>query len=220
MATLKLGFALEGNSDYPIIPLLSRRVVQDTFPDVTIAPDSILRPRKRGHGFIRELPILARQLREDNVDVVIAVVDTDSTRINERLRLLREAKDRCAQEEIAVCIAEGLAVRSVEAWLLADSQAIFTVFDGDRANVSFPAPENDPSPKRTLNDIVRTLTEGREVTFVPFADALAADVQLNVLRHCCKHFDEFACNLINCVREWQRIGQSTTQVNTGATYAS
>lgn len=212
MATLKLGFALEGNSDYPIIPLLSRRVVQDTFPDVTIAPDSILRPRKRGHGFVRELPILARQLREDNVDVVIAVVDTDDTRINERLKLLREAKDQCVQTRIAVCIAEGLAVRSVEAWLLADSQAIFTVFDGDRASVSFPAPENDPSPKRTLNDIVRTLTAGREVTFVPFADVLAADIRLNVLRRYCNHFDKFARNLTNCVKEWQRVDQSTAQV--------
>lgn len=212
MATLKLGFALEGNSDYPIIPLLSRRVVQDTFPDVAIAPDSILRPRKRGHGFVRELPILARQLREDNVDVVIAVVDTDNTRINERLTLLREAKSQCTQQEIAVCIAEGLAVRSVEAWLLADPQAIFTVFDGDRTGVSFPAPENDPSPKRTLNDIVRTLTEGREVTFAPFADVLAADIQLEMLRHSCGYFDKFARNLTNCVKEWQRVGQSTIRV--------
>ena len=207
MATLKLGFALEGNSDYPIIPLLSRRVVQDTFPNITIAPDSILRPRKRGHGFIRELPIFARQLRADDVDVVIAIVDTDNTRVNERLKLLREAKDRCRQLEIAVCIAEGLAVRSVEAWLLADSQAIFKVFDGDRASVSFPAPENDPSPKRTLNDIVRTLTAGREVTFAPFADLLAVDIRLDVLRRSCGHFEKFTRDLINCVREWQRIDQ-------------
>ncbi len=145
-------------------------------PGVSIALDSILRPRKRGHGFIQELPIFSRRLREDNVDVVIAVVDTDDTRINERLKLLREAKDRCAQLEIAICIAEGLAVRSVEAWLLADLQAIFKVFDGDRSSVSIPAPENDPLPKRTLNDIVRVLIEGREVTFAPFADVLAADV--------------------------------------------
>ncbi len=213
MAMLKLGFALEGNSDYPIIPLLSRRVVQDTCPNITIAPFSILRPRKRGHGFIRELPIFARQLRADNVDVIIAVVDTDNTRLNERVKLLREAKDRCVELKIAICIAEGLAVRSVEAWLLADSQAIFKVFDGDRASVSFSAPENYPSPKRTLNDIVRSLTEGREVTFAPFADVLAADIRLDVLRHRCGHFEQFARNLTNCVKEWQRVGQSAT--NTG-----
>jgi hypothetical protein len=205
MATLKLGFALEGNSDYPIIPLLSRRVVQQTFPDIVIAPDSILRPRKRGHGFVRDLPIFARQLREDDVDIVVAVVDTDDTRIGERLKLLREAKEQCEQLNIAVCIAEGLAVRSVEAWLLADAQAIFRVFDGDRASVSFPAPENEPTPKRALNDIVRTLTDGREVTFAPFADEMTASIQLNVLRNRCKHFDEFARNLTNCVKEWQRI---------------
>jgi hypothetical protein len=206
MATLKLGFALEGNSDYPVIPLLSRRVVQQTFPNINVASDSILRPRKRGHGFVRDLPIFARQLREDDVDVVIAVVDTDDTRIGERLKLLREAKDQCEQLKIAVCIAEGLAVRSVEAWLLADSQAIFQIFDGDQASVSFPAPENDPAPKHTLNDIVRTLTDGREVSFVPFADVLTANIQLNILRRRCKYFDEFARNLTNCVKEWQRSG--------------
>ncbi len=202
---LKLGFALEGNSDYPIIPLLSRRVVRTAFPRLTIAPDSVLRPRKRGHGFIRELPIFCRRLREDGVDIVVAVVDTDNTRINERLRLLREAKELCAQGQIAVCIAEGLAVRSVEAWLLADEQAIFDVFGGKRADVSFSsAPENDPSPKRTLNNIVRTLTNGREVTFVSFADELAERIDLERLRRRCPHFDRFAGNLINCVREWQR----------------
>jgi len=103
-------------------------------------------------------------------------------------------------------------VRSVEAWMLADPQTIFDVFDGDQASVSFPAPENDPSPKRTINDIVRTLTKGREVTFAPFADVLAADIQLSVLRHRCGHFDKFARNLTNCVKEWQRIGQSTASV--------
>jgi hypothetical protein len=158
------------------------------------------------------LPIFARQLREDNVDVVIAVVDTDDTRINERLRLLREAKEQCAQLEIAVCIAEGLAVRSVEAWLLADAQAIWNVFDGDRSSVSFPAPESDPEPKRSLNDIVRTLTTGREVTFVPFADVLAAEIRLDMLRRHCGHFDRFARNLINCVREWQRVSASRTRI--------
>jgi len=205
MSTLKLGFALEGNSDYPVIPCLARRVVVEYAPQVVWAEDSILRPRKRGHGFIRELPAFAQQLRDDGVDIVVAVVDTDSTQISERRRLLREAKEHCVELGVAVCIAEGLAVRSLEAWLLADEAAVFEVFDGDRSSMTFPSPEHDPMPKVTLNRIVRALTEGREVTFASFADELAQAVRLPVLCQKCSHFDEFAHNLINCVRERQRL---------------
>jgi len=205
MPMLKLGFALEGNSDYPVIPCLARRVVLESFPETALAQASVLRPSKRGHGFIRELPTFARQLRDDGVDVVVAVVDTDATQINERLRLLREAKQRCAELGVAVCIAEGLAVRSLEAWLLADEAAVFSVFDGDRASVKFPSPEHDPMPKSTLNRIVRTLTAGREVSFASFADELAEAIRLPVLRQKCPHFDEFVRNLVNCVRERQRL---------------
>jgi hypothetical protein len=171
---------------------------------VTLAKDSVRRPRKRGHGFISELPTFARHLQNDGVDIVVAVVDTDNTLVSTRRKLLRQAKTRCTKQGIAVCIAEGLAVRTLEAWLLADEAALFKVFDGDRTQVSFPAPEKEPAPKSTLNRIVRILTEGREVTFAPFGTELAEAISLSVLRQKCRHFDEFARNLINCVKEWQR----------------
>ena len=205
MATLKLGFALEGNSDYPVIPCLARRLISEYDPQIILATNSVLRPRKRGHGFIQELSTFASQLRDDRVDIVVAVVDTDNTQIGERRRLLQEAKQRCADLGLAVCIADGLAVRSLEAWLLADEAAAFAVFDGERSNVLFPSPEQDPAPKATLNRIVRTLTNGQEVSFAPFAAELAQEIRLAVLRQRCSHFDEFARNLINCVKEWQRL---------------
>ena len=205
MSPLKLGFALEGNSDYPVIQHFARRVVQEHFPDIVAEADSVLRPRKRGHGFISELPTFARQLQDEGADIMVAVVDTDNTQIGERRQLLREAKERCVNLGVPLCIADGLAVRQLEAWLLADESAIFQVFDGNRASVTFPNPEHEPDPKTTLNHIVRTLTEGREVTFVPFADELATAIRLALLRQRCPQFDEFARNLINCVREWQRL---------------
>ena len=208
MSSLKLGYALEGNSDYPVIPILAVRVIGTEFPDLELSPDSTLRPRKRGHGFIKELPTFARQLCADGASVVVAVVDTDNTRINERRDLLRQAKQRCADLGIPVCIADGLAVRALEAWLLADERAIETVFDGDLAQIRFPNPEVEQMPKETLNKIVRTLTNGNEVTFATFANELAEAIRLNILRQRCSQFDEFARNLINCVREWQRIQEA------------
>jgi hypothetical protein len=206
---LKLGFALEGNSDYPVIPRLTRRVIAEVFPQAPLAEDSLLRPRKRGHGFISELPTFARQLQDGGAEIVVAVVDTDGTQINERLKLLREAKAQCVALLIPICIAEGLAVRKLEAWLLADEAAIFKVFDGDQTAVTFSSPEQEPDPKGRLNYIVRVLTEGREVTFASFAVELTEAIRLPLLRQRCGHFDEFARNLTNCVKQWQRLQKNS-----------
>jgi hypothetical protein len=206
MLNIKLGFALEGNSDYPIIPSLTRRVIQEYAPNTSFQPDSILRPRKRGHGFVQELPTFARQLLDDNVDIIVAVVDTDNTRVNERRQLIQLAKVRRQEIGIVACIADGLAVHALEAWLLADESAIFATFDGNRQGVQFPNPEREPSPKTTLNHIVQELTEGQEVSFVPFASELSGQIQLQILRQRCSYFDEFARNVINCVRELERLG--------------
>ncbi len=205
MRKLKLGFALEGNSDYPVIPCLTKRLVVEQFPYLSLDKHSIRRPRKRGHGFVSELPTFARQLKEDGVDIVVAVVDTDNKLLRERFEVMRKAKERCNNDGIAVCIADGLAVRKLEAWLIADEIAVFKVFDGDRAAVDFPSPENDPDPKHTLNQIVRLLTMGREVTFASYATELAESIRISVLRKKCSHFDKFAQNLLNCVKEWQRM---------------
>lgn len=206
MRSLKLGFALEGNSDYPVIPCLTRRLIAERFPQIALDEDSIRRPRKRGHGFISELPTFARQLCDDGVDILVAVVDTDNTLLSERRDLLKAAKERCRDWQIAICIAEGLAVRALEAWLLADEAAIFGVFDGDKKKViHFPAPEKEPDPKSALNRIVRTLTKGREVTFASFSQELAEAIRLSLLCQRCPQFNEFAKHLLDCIKEWQRI---------------
>ena len=205
MAVLKLGYALEGNSDYPVIPQLVRRVIIDAFPAIELASDAVLRPPKRGHGFIRDLPIFARQLHQNGVNVAVAVIDTDNVLISERRKLLSDAKSRCSELNLPLCIADGLAVRAVEAWLLADERAIFQIFDGDRTSVTFPPPEQEPTPKARLNQVVRTLTEGRELSFVSYAEELASTIRLSTLRQKCGHFDDLARNVTNCVREWQRF---------------
>jgi hypothetical protein len=205
MPTLKLGFALEGESDYRVIARLTRRAILEDVPEVVLSEDSILRPRKQGHGFVKELPTFAAQLRDDGADILVAVVDTDNSHKGERLKLLHEAKARCTELGLALCMAEGLAVRALEAWLLADEVAVFQVFDGDRASVTFPSPERDPDPKTTLNQMVRILTSGREITFASYAEELAEAIRLAVLRQKCPHFDDFVRNLIRCVREWQRV---------------
>ncbi|MBL8172637.1 MAG: DUF4276 family protein [Acidobacteria bacterium] len=204
MRKLKLGFALEGNSDYPVIPRLAQRLIQEYADDIILSEPTALRPRKRGHGFISELSSLAKQMQAESVDILIAVVDTDNTLIGDRRKLLQEAKDRCRQTGITICIADGLAVRQLEAWLLADEKAIFTVFDGERAAIKLPNPEKEADAKGTLNKIVRTLTDGREVDYTSYATELADSIRLQLLRQRCSHFDDFAKRLLDCVKQWQQ----------------
>ena len=205
MSKLKLGFALEGNSDYPVIPRLAHRIILEGFPHIEFEADSVLRPRKRGHGFVSELPVFARQLQDDGAHVMAAVVDTDDTQVNDRLHRLQQSKECCRGLDIFLCIAEGLAVRKMEAWLLADEGAIFQVYDGNRAGINFAAPEQDPDPKTTLNRLVRSLTEGRELSYASSAEDLANAISLDLLRQRCPHFHDFAQRLTGCVREWERL---------------
>jgi hypothetical protein len=205
MSTLKLGFALEGNSDYPVIPRLAHRIIHEYDGNISTALLSPLRPRKRGHGFIKELPTFVRQLNDEGVDIAVAVVDTDDTRVNERRKMLKEAGEECEKNGIPVCLAYGIAVHALEAWLYADRKAIFDIYDGNRSSVQFTHPEHDTSPKRILNGIIRVLTNEQEVSFISRAEDLANRIDLSILGRKCGHFNDFRDNLIGCIKRWQQI---------------
>lgn len=204
MKPLKLGFALEGNSDYRVIPILVERLVAEMYPQIALAPHATRWPRERGHGFIKRLPVLARQMQGEGVHILVAVVDTDDRFASERRRSLQEVREEC-RGQVALCLATGLAVQSLEAWLL-DPEALFAVFDGRRVNLpSWPPPERVAVPKAVLNQAVRALTEGRELGFGSFASELAQEVRLDFLRRNCAAFRDFIDSLVVCIREWQRV---------------
>jgi|GEM_PF-2630840 hypothetical protein len=205
MKPLKLGFALEGNSDYLVIPILVKRLVTEMYPQITLAPHATRRPRERGHGFIKRLPVLAKQMQGEGVHILVAVVDTDDQFLSERRRLLQEAQEECRRGPIALCLATGLAVQALEAWLM-DPEALFAVFNGRRSNLpSWPSPERLKNPKAHLNQAVRALTERRELGFSFFASELAQNVRLDFLRRNCSAFRGFVESLSACIREWQRL---------------
>ena len=197
-----VGFALEGNGDYPILPVLTRRLIADEFPALALQCDTVIRPRKTGHGFISELPTFAATLRAAGCDALVAVVDSDAPKAVERLNRLREAKRKCEERGIPLCIAEGVAVRAIEAWLLSDDAALFAIFGGERAKWISPNPEQLPEPKVTLNTLVRQQSGGNEVSFASYAGDIAKQMDLALLRRRCPSFDRLATNILNCVRLW------------------
>lgn len=196
-----IGFALEGNGDYPILPVLTSRLLAAEFPDLQTQSDTVIRPRKTGHGFIKELPTFAATIRAAGCDMLVAVVDSDAPKAPERLQRLRDAKSLC-ERDIPICVAEGLAIRSIESWLLADDAALFSTFGGDRNKWVFPNPESLEEPKITLNTLVRQQSEGSEVSFAFYAGDLAEKIDIELLRRRCSRFDRLARNIINCVRQW------------------
>lgn len=196
----KIGFALEGNGDYPILPTLTRRLLAEQFPDLQIQEDTVIRPRTTGHGFITELPTFAFTLRAAGCDLLVAVVDSDAPKATDRLNRLREAKEKCAGRGIPICIAEGVAIRAIEAWLLSDDAALHAIFGGERSKWIFPNPESLQSPKVTLNTLVRQQSNGNEVSFASYAGDIAAKMDVALLRRRCPSFDQLARNILNCVR--------------------
>jgi hypothetical protein len=60
MATLKIAYALEGPSDYRIVPILIEQLIEESSGATPIeVVRSVRRTRRRGHGFVKELPQLA-----------------------------------------------------------------------------------------------------------------------------------------------------------------
>ena len=204
--TYKVGFALEGNGDYPILPVLTRRLIAEEFPDLLLQNDTVIRPRKTGHGFISELPTFAATIRAAGCDMLVAVVDSDTLRASQRLQRLRDAKAVC-EGKVPICVAEGVAVRAIESWLLADDAALHATFGGDRHKWVFPNPENLDMPKTMLNTLVRQQSGGSEVSFASYAGDVAARIDIELLRRRCSSFDRLARNIINCVRQW-KLAQS------------
>lgn len=50
--SLKIGFALEGNSDYKVIPILVERYLAEKYPELQVSVET-LRPNQRG-AWVRE----------------------------------------------------------------------------------------------------------------------------------------------------------------------
>ncbi|MFQ5859136.1 MAG: DUF4276 family protein [Anaerolineae bacterium] len=211
MTAIRIGYSLEGPFDYRVVPILLRRLAEETLGE-TVTVEQLPPPPgrlRRGHGLIASLPADAEVLRELEAEIIVAIVDTDNTRVMECLTTLRDARDRVQPSPL--CFALGVAVRSIEAWLLADEQAIrAALIDdtyGDQAVPRQPAPETLPDPKTHLNNLISDLTDGIEPGVDPFAEAIAEHIDLQALRDRCPRFDGLATEFVNCVRRVLRIRQ-------------
>jgi hypothetical protein len=187
-----------------IIPVLTERIIEKYDNSITLEKPSKRRPRQKGNGFIKHLPKLAKNLVDDDVDILVAVVDADVKYGSERRKLLSEVKEKCSGDNIALCIADGLAINALEAWLLADENALFKIYDGSLPPQKTKDPEKETNPKEVLSKIILKLTEGIESSYTSRANELANEIDLQILKDRCGSFGAFATNIINCLKKLKR----------------
>ncbi|MBI1926383.1 DUF4276 family protein [Candidatus Poribacteria bacterium] len=207
MAILKIAYALEGPSDHRIVPILIERLIEDysDTPPIEVMR-SVRRTRRRGHGFVKELPQLVRSLESDETDILVAIVDADAPKLmNERLNLLRETIEKLQPSPI--CFVMGVAVKSLESWLLADEHAIRLAV-GVAYVPQQPAPEGIDAPKTYLDKLIRNLSDGREFSIGRLTNEIASALDLQRFKSRCSHFEQIAQELNRCL---QRFLVSLTQ---------
>jgi hypothetical protein len=199
MTALRVAFVLEGHRDYQVIPAFAQRVATAEFTDLQLSVASRF-GRKRGFGFISELGDVLRALDNDGVPLCVAVVDANGDE-SRRLKSLREAVARV--QPLAVTCVTGVAVRALEAWLLADEQAIGAALMERPAVPRQPEPRSIRDPKAALQELIGSCTGGVEF----FTDAIGRNIaqaaDLSVVRKRCHDFDEFYREFANCLRQYQ-----------------
>lgn len=188
----------EGEERRGAVGVLVRRVLADKMgrevSDWEIERDVLPRVHARSEavsGYPRKAHLAIEEARIRGCTAVAIVVDRDRTEGGSRLAQLREGRDLAEKSgnPLAYRAALGVAVEMVEAWLLADEQALNEALGLDPKAPAIPDPEGlDGGPKTESypKTVFRKLVErGRAVSGAPYDD-VAERVRLDVLERRCK----------------------------------
>lgn len=171
---MRLLFVADGPRDHATIPEIVRRILNSGVEVAFREWKQI--PLTRGGGYKRRLQFVLLQARDQELDGVVATVDSDRDKPKHRLSTLRAAReqDRQSLRVSPIPVALGEAVPHLEAWLLDDPKAIRTVlkFSGNRhvANVL------QSDPKASLNELICESERTDELLIILKEIAVAVDV--------------------------------------------
>lgn len=138
----------------------------------------------KGRGFFKRAVRWLREARKRGFDALILVVDEDGH--SERVREMAEAQ---AYEYVSLRRALGVAIRTFDAWMLADESALSTVL---RCQVPRQAdPEKHGNPKQVCADLLLRGRDGMTQTEMYAAVAARADIG-TLEQRCPRGFAPFA----------------------------
>lgn len=175
----KIGLAVEADSDETVYKKLLDRLVpgpHEWKPRAT---------RRRGHGFVKEIPEICESFAVAKVKVGVFILDADSIKtseINARLAQLRAE----LEGESRFTPVYGVVVRNLNALFLADETSFTRVFGVTVPRQ--PDPETIPNPVETLASVLSLCThihgELPEFHFIELSD----HVRHEVIYDRCPHF--------------------------------
>lgn len=138
----------------------------------------------KGRGFFKRAVRWLREARKRGFDALIVVVDEDGH--SERVREMAEAQ---AYENVSLRRALGVAIRTFDAWMLADESALTTVL---RYQVPRQAdPEKHGNPKQVCADLLLHGRDGMTQTEMYAAVATRTDIG-TLEQRCPRGFAPFA----------------------------
>jgi Domain of unknown function (DUF4276) len=193
MSASSYGIIVEGDYDSAVYDAIIRRL---TSPEIHIKP-LVCRGKT---NLMKEFPALLRALEHevegDPVDMAIVIRDSDGKSPDEVEALMR-AKIQGRQYPFRLNVRFHAVRHAMDAWLLADANAINTVSQrrrGKRVTRSLDAPEDLLDPK----DGFRKLLLDHKVTCTPeLCREIAQETDLQLLSERCPRFRVFT-ELVDC----------------------
>jgi hypothetical protein len=180
------------------VSVLLRRVLEETLgrdiADWEIERDVLPRVHEqsdRVSGYPRKVQLAIVEARARGCSSVAIVVDRDRTDGGSRLAMLRAGRSLAEAEgqPLAYHTALGVAVEMVEAWLLADEQALNETLGLAPPVPRFPDPEQlagrpgtDTYPKTIFKGLIKRRTTTSDTPY----DDVAARVRIEVIESRCR----------------------------------
>ena len=203
---MRLLFFGEGSSDVGwdehagVIQILTRKVLATRLgvaPELNARSERLPHLRKR-RGYAAKAEAAINSAHRLGFDGVSIVVDRDGPANRDRLKLLRKGRDKAAAE-VPIPAAVGVAIETVEAWVLADEPAIGRVLGLPTSPATGPdpetldgSPESDRHPKKRLAALLAQDTIGQKRNQERL-EAIASETDVGVVeRRCEKGFGRYA----------------------------
>lgn len=149
--------------------------------------------RGKGYGFTNRLRAWLREAEKHGFDAVVAVIDHDGD--DDRIKTFDMAQ---VDELFPIRRALGIAIRTFDAWMLADETALSKVLG--RQVSTQPAPEKDNDPKRRCRQLLDD--SGSPMSQVSMYAGVAALSRMDILeKRCPNGFKTFANRLRSLVHD-------------------
>ncbi|MCK4308036.1 DUF4276 family protein [candidate division WOR-3 bacterium] len=191
---MKLGLIIESTPDERAISKLVARISKQSGYSVDISRERI----RFGRGFgniSKNLLTLINQLQKVGSEIIVVIADNDRKSFNKRLDSL---KSKIEGKGISIPVAIGITVETIEAWLLADEQALNSALGGTQIS-KLPLPSKIKHPKEEFLGLVKE--HAKRPVLLDDYNQIADKVDKKVLDRRCKSFRNFHNELRNCLRK-------------------